>query len=115
MACVGLEIGTDSGFSLAVPARVPRVPAAADSRHNVDDLAGSEGAGNETSFLGILIAEGDDIARGVATLHDFAFHNFRFGDGVGEGSEWEEEEGKGAGELHGFGVFFGLLGWSWKA
>lgn len=43
MACIGLEVSADSGFSLAVPARVPWVPAAAANCHNVDNLADSEG------------------------------------------------------------------------
>ena len=101
MACVGLEIGADSGFSIAILPCVPRIPAAAHSRHDVDDLADPENARNEARHLSILVTEGDDIAGGVTALH-----NFGLGDGVGKGRERQEEEGKGIVELHGFGFCF---------
>ena len=47
---------------------MPWVPAAADCRHDVDDLAGSCRARNETGFLSLLVAESDDVARGVGVF-----------------------------------------------
>jgi hypothetical protein len=46
---------------------MPRVPATADCRHDVDDLAGPCGARNEAGFLGLFVAESYDVARGVGS------------------------------------------------
>jgi hypothetical protein len=55
---------------------MPRVPAAADSRYDVDDLAGPCGSRNEAGLLGSLVAESDDVARGVGVLHGIALLDF---------------------------------------